>query len=159
MGLNEKIANAIEEPLAGKGYGLVRVLVSGGSRTVVAIDIERLDDAPVTIDDCVEANRLVSAILDVEDFIKNAYTLEVSSPGENRPLTKIGDFERFCGKDVKIELCNPINGKRKVFGKLVRVEQNSDDSVVYLREECDTEAVELGISYKNIKKASVKRVF
>lgn len=159
MELSKKIEGVIEEPLANKGYGLVRVLINGGQRLIVGIDIERLDDAPVTVDDCVEASRLISAILDVEDFIKNAYTLEVSSPGENRPLMKIRDFERFCGKDVKIELLSPINGKRKIFGRLLRVEQNSDDSVVYLKEECDTEAMELGILYKNIKKASVKRVF
>lgn len=159
MELSKKIEGVIEEPLANKGYGLVRVLINGGQRLIVGIDIERLDDAPVTVDDCVEASRLISAILDVEDFIKNAYTLEVSSPGENRPLMKIRDFERFCGKDVKIELLSPINGKRKIFGRLLRVEQNSDDSVVYLKEECDTEAMELGISYRNIKKASVKRVF
>lgn len=159
MELSKKIESVIEEPLAGKRYGLVRVLINGGRRLVVSIDIERLDDAPVTVDDCVEASRLISAILDVEDFIKNAYTLEVSSPGENRPLMKIGDFERFCGKDAKIELIAPINGKRKIFGKLVRVEHVSDDSVVYLREECDNEATELGISYKSIKKASVKRIF
>jgi ribosome maturation factor RimP len=135
----------------------VDVRIIGGKRLVLGIDVERFDGAPVTIDDCTAANHLISAILDVEDFIKGSYTLEVSSPGENRPLKKISDFERFCGKDVKVETYVAINGRRKFCGKLAKVEQNLKDAVVYLREGCDTEAVEFRIPYSGVKRASVKR--
>jgi ribosome maturation factor RimP len=100
---------------------------------------------------------LISAILDVEDFINGSYNLEVSSPGEDRPLKKISDFERFCGKDVKIETLVTVNGRSKFCGKLLRTEQNSNDAVVYLREECDTGAAEFEVPYSSIKRASVKR--
>jgi ribosome maturation factor RimP len=155
--LKEKIISAIESPLNHHGYDVVQVNVTGGKRAVVGVYIERFDDLPITVDDCAKASRLISAILDVEDFIKGSYTLEVSSPGEYRPLKKINDFERFCGKDVKVELFAAIDGKRKFWGKLLRVEQNSNDSVVYLKEECDTDTAEFGVPYSGIKKASAKR--
>lgn len=156
MNLNEKIWVAIEEPLQYVGYGLVRVNVVGGARTVVAIDIERLDDKAVTIDDCVEANRTISAILDVEDFIKNKYTLEVSSPGEERPLLKISDFKRFCGREAKIELHSSQDGKKKMYGRISRIEEDRSGDIVYFIEDGSSE---IAICYNNIKKASVKRIF
>jgi ribosome maturation factor RimP len=157
--LNEKIIAAVEAPLLADGYEPVTVRIVGGSRPVVAIDIERLDGAPVSVDDCVRANNLISIILDVENFISGPYNLEVSSPGERRPLVKVSDFERFCGKNVRVELYVKINGRRKFSGKLTKVAQNLNGAVVYLKEECDTEAVELELAYGNIKKASVERVF
>lgn len=157
MDLSEKIRAAIEESLKSNGLNLVRVRIIGGSSCCVSIDIERVDDLPVTIDDCVGANRLISVILDVEDFIKNKYTLEVGSIGDNRPLLKISDFERFCGRDAKVEVDSPINGKKKISGKIVRVEQNAKDYVVYFKEECNTAGGELELPYSCIKKASVKR--
>ncbi|MDR1375501.1 MAG: ribosome maturation factor RimP [Holosporaceae bacterium] len=159
MNLKEKIIAAVEDSLIANGYEPVTVKVVGGSRPVVCIDIERLDGDPVSMDDCVKANNLISVILDVENFINGPYNLEVSSPGDYRLLTKISDFERFCGKDVKLELYAKINGRRKFSGKLTRVAGNANDAVVYLKEECDTDAVELKMPYKNIKKASIKRFF
>ncbi|MDR3186825.1 MAG: ribosome maturation factor RimP [Holosporaceae bacterium] len=158
MKLDEKIIAAVGASLMASGYEPVAVRVVGGARPVVGIDIERLDGAPVSMDDCVRANNLVSVILDVENFINGSYNLEVGSPGERRPLTKISDFERFCGRDVTLELYVKTNGRRKFSGKLTRVAQNSHDAVVYLKEECDT-GPELEVPYKNIKRASVKRVF
>jgi len=153
--LSERIILAIEASLRNSGYEVVQVKVIGGKRTVVGIDVERLDGSLVTIDDCVSANHLISAILDVEDFIKGAYTLEVSSPGADRPLQKISDFERFRGKDVKVELSAAVDGKRKFCGKLLGVERNSDDAVVCLKGEDG--GAELKIKYSGIKKATVKR--
>ncbi|MDR1982953.1 MAG: ribosome maturation factor RimP [Holosporaceae bacterium] len=157
MKLDEKIITAIEPSLNHSGYEIVNLRVVGGRRAVVGIDIERFDDAPVTLEDCVNANHLVSAILDVEDFIKGSYNLEISSPGEYRSLKKISDFKRFCGKDVEIELLVAVNGKCKIFGELLRVEQNVNDVVVYLKEECDTGTIEIKVPYSGIKKANVKR--
>ena len=159
LDLNEKIENAIEGPLDNKGYDVVQVRIIGGKNLMLEVDIDRQDRAPVGIDDCTAASHIISAILDVEDFISSKYYLNVNSPGEKRLLRKVKDFERFCGNDVRIELLNPLNGRKKFSGKLVRIEQNSANVVVYLKEGCDTEAVELGILYKDIAKAYVKRKF
>jgi ribosome maturation factor RimP len=155
--LSEKIAAAIEPSLNAKGYETVRINIIGGKKIVVAIEVDRLDGTPVGVDDCTAAGRMISAALDVEDLIEKSYNLEVSSPGPNRPLKKISDFERFCGKDAEIETSVPINGRRKFRGKLLRTQQNANDAVVYLREECNTGADEFGVPYGGIKRASVKR--
>ena len=156
--LEEKIESAIEAPLENKGYGLVQVRLNNfGKRLILEIDIERLDEAPVTIDDCVESSRMISAILDVEDFIKGAYNLEVSSPGENRPLSKIRDFERFCGKTAKMELFSPIDELRKISGTLGKL--NDEKTAISVAVVSDGEVKELVVPFNNIKKASVKRDF
>ena len=157
MKLTEKIASTIEASLNHLGYEVVYVKIIGGRRQIVEIDIDRFDNCPITVKDCTRTNHLISAILDVEDFIKGSYSLNVSSPGEYRHLKKIEDFGRFCGKDIKMELSVPINGRRRLCGQLLRIKQNSADTVVYLKEECNTCSGEVGVLYSNIKKASVKR--
>ncbi|MBO6056576.1 MAG: ribosome maturation factor RimP [Alphaproteobacteria bacterium] len=157
MKLEEKIKEVIEAPLENKGYDLVRVNVVGGKkRLVVGIDIDRLDGKNVTVDDCVEANRLISAILDVEDFINGAYNLEVSSPGESRPLAKIRDFKRFCGQIAKMELANPMQGIKKFTGKIVDVDETENLIKVEIPEEDNRE---ICLSIDDIKRANVKREF
>lgn len=157
MKLEEKIREAIEAPLESKGYDLVRVNVVGGKkRLIVGIDIDRLDEKNVTVDDCVEANRLISAILDVEDFINGAYNLEVSSPGENRPLAKIRDFKRFCGQTAKMELVDPVAGIRKFTGRIVGVDESKNLIKFEVPEEDNRE---ICLSIDNVKRANVKREF
>ena len=159
MDLNEKIEKAVEGPLANKGYDVAMIRISGGKTLTLEIDIDRFDNKNVCIDDCAEASRIISAILDVEDFIHGKYYLNVNSPGEKRYLRKVKDFERFVGSEIRVELLNPLDGRRKFSGKLMKTEQNSGNVVVYLKEGCDTEAVEFGISYNDIAKAYIKRVF
>ena len=157
MKLDEKIRKVVENPLESKGYDLVRVSVVGGKkRLIVAIDVDRLDGKNVTVDDCVEANRLISAILDVEDFINGAYNLEVSSPGENRPLAKIRDFKRFCGQVAKMELVSPVEGIKRFTGRIVAVNEAENSIRVEIPEEYDRE---ISLSIDNIKRANVKREF
>ncbi len=157
MKLDEKIKGVIEAPLESKGYDLVRVNVIGGKKKlVVAADIDRLDGRNITVDDCVKANHLISAILDVEDFINGAYNLEVSSPGENRPLAKIRDFKRFCGQVAKMELVNPVEGIRRFTGRIVSVDEAENLIRVEIPEEDDRE---IGLFIDNIKRANVKREF
>jgi len=72
----------------------------------------------VTLDDCVEVSREVSAILEVEDPIESAYRLEVSSPGLDRPLKKAADFERFAGSEASVKLRRPLEGRRNFEGVL-----------------------------------------
>ena len=87
----------IAPALAGMGYDVVRVKMIGAARPTLQIMAERQDAGGMTVEDCAAISRAVSAILDVEDPISSAYTLEVSSPGLDRPLVKPDDFERFSG--------------------------------------------------------------
>ncbi len=100
------------------GYEIVRVQLSGGRRPVLQIMAERVDGAPMTVDDCADISRTVSALLDVEDPISGAYHLEVSSPGIDRPLTRLKDFERYAGFEARIETKALIDGRRRFKGVL-----------------------------------------
>lgn len=154
MVIEEKVRKVIEEPLEFKGYDLVRIKMH--EKTILSIDIDRLDGKAVTIDDCTEASRLISAILDVENFIAGHYNLEVSSPGESRPLSKIRDFERFCGQTAKIELLSAIDGKMKFVGEILEADEVSGDVKILVKE---PETKKIVIPFSEIKKARVKRVF
>src|SRR3546814_3630904 len=85
------------------GYDIVRVQLSGGDWLRLQIMAERRTDGGMDVDDCAEVSRAVAAILDVEDPVDSAYTLEVSSPGIDRPLTRLADFDRFAGFEARLE--------------------------------------------------------
>ena len=138
-GLEGRIAEIIVEPLEAQGYELVRVQVMGTETPTVQIMADRADGTAFTLEDCETISRLLSAVLDVEDPIETAWTLEVSSAGIDRPLTRTKDFIRYAGFDAKIELNFPGPGGRKRFtGKLAE----TDAETVRLRLEND-EIIEL----------------
>jgi len=114
-----QIAGIIEPSLDAMGYRLVRVAVLGAGRTTLQIMAERRDDAPMTVDDCADISRSVSALLDVADPIGGAYTLEVSSPGIDRPLVRPEDYDRFAGFEARIELSQPLSGRKRFRGRLL----------------------------------------
>ncbi len=121
----ETIADLIEPTLEAMGYELVRVMSTGGRTPTLQVMAERLDRAGMTVDDCANISRALSAILDVEDPIDGAYQLEVSSPGIDRPLTKPVDFERFAGFEARIEADRLIGGQRKFKGRLLGLENEA----------------------------------
>ena len=132
-----KIEAMIAPSLDAMGYRVVRVAVTGGRRATLQIMAERRDDQAMTVEDCAEISRTVSALLDVADPIAGAYTLEVSSPGIDRPLVRREDFARFAGFEAKIELTQPQDGRRRFRGKLLGVEGDAvrllvDDAPVAL---------------------------
>ena len=125
----ERLLKIIAPTVTAMGYEIVRVQLSGGRRPVLQVMAERVDGAPMTVDDCADISRTVSALLDVEDPISGAYHLEVSSPGIDRPLTRLKDFERYAGFEARIETKALIDGRRRfkgvlkgVSGEAVRVE-------------------------------------
>lgn len=119
MQLTDRIAETIEPALAAMGYEIVRVQLGGGRRSAtLQIMCDRLDGQGLTLDDCAEISRLASAVLDVEDPITGEYTLEVSSPGLDRPLTRPKDFDRFAGCEARIELSLPVDGRKRFRGVL-----------------------------------------
>jgi ribosome maturation factor RimP len=119
---NGKIEALIAPSLEAMGYRVVRVAVTGGRRATLQIMAERVDDKAMTVEDCADISRTVSALLDVADPIATAYTLEVSSPGIDRPLVRREDFARFAGFEAKVELTSPVDGRRRFRGKLLGVE-------------------------------------
>ena len=120
------IERAIEPTVAAMGYALVRVMMSGGaSNPVLQVMVERTDERSMTVEDCAEISRAVSAVLDVEDPIAGAYRLEISSPGIDRPLFKPAHFERFKGEVAKVETIEPIEGRKRFQGRLLGVENGA----------------------------------
>ncbi len=117
-----KIEAMIAPSLEAMGYRVVRVAVTGGRRATLQIMAERSDEQAMTVEDCADISRTVSALLDVADPIAGAYTLEVSSPGIDRPLVKREDYARFAGFEAKIELNQPRDGRRRFRGKLLGVD-------------------------------------
>jgi ribosome maturation factor RimP len=114
-----RIAEIIGPSLDAMGYRLVRVAVLGAGRMTLQIMAERRDEAAMTVEDCADISRSVSALLDVADPIAGAYTLEVSSPGIDRPLVRPEDYDRFAGFEAKIELSQPLSGRKRFRGRLL----------------------------------------
>jgi ribosome maturation factor RimP len=112
---------------AERGLELVHVEMAGGARApIVRLFIDK--PGGVTHEDCAEVSTHVGAVLDVEDFIPAAYTLEVSSPGLERGLYGRADFERFAGRAAKIRTRGAVNGQRNFRGRILSVE---DDDVLF----------------------------
>jgi ribosome maturation factor RimP len=118
-GTADAIVPIIEPSLEAMGYRLVRVAFLGARRATLQIMAERIDDAPMTVDDCTEISRSVSALLDVADPIAEAYMLEVSSPGIDRPLTRPEDYDRFAGFEARVELGQPLDGRKRFRGRIL----------------------------------------
>lgn len=110
-----------------------------GRRSLLRIYIDR-EPGGVDVDDCERVSRQVSALLDVEDPIAGEYTLEVSSPGLDRPLFEAAQFACYAGHEVKLQLRMPLDGRRKFTGIIERVE---DDAVIVV---CDGEALTLPLT-------------
>ena len=115
-GLEAKLAAIIGPVLTDLGYELVRVAILGRDRPTVQIMGDRADGAAIGVDDCEAISHAVAAVLDVEDPIPGAWTLEVSSPGIDRPLTRIKDWNRFAGHRAKVEMNVPVEGRRRMTG-------------------------------------------
>ena len=120
----QKIEDIISPTLDSMGFELVRVLLTGNRRPTLQIMAER-PDGTMKVEDCESISKAVSALLDVENPIDGAYTLEVSSPGIDRPLTRLKDFERFAGFDAKVEIDPAIDGRKRFKGKLAGLDGDS----------------------------------
>ena len=118
-GLSERIAQLIAPIVDELGYELVRVQIQGGSRqATLQIMAERRDRKAMVVEDCARLSRAISVLLDEADPIDGEYTLEVSSPGIDRPLMKRADYERFLGHEAKVETVQPIDGRKRFQGMI-----------------------------------------
>ena len=116
-GLAADLAELVEPVLDGLGFRLVRVEVSGRDGKTVQVMAER-PDGTISIDDCEAISRAVSPVLDVADLVSDSYRLEISSPGIDRPLVRASDFVDWAGSEAKIELAQPVDGRKRFRGRL-----------------------------------------
>jgi ribosome maturation factor RimP len=121
QGVAARVAVIAQPVLEGLGLRLVRVRLSGLSGGTLQIMAER-PDGSMPIEDCEAASRALSPVLDAADLIDNAYRLELSSPGIDRPLVRRSDFDRYAGHLVKIEMAVPVEGRRRLRGMLLGTE-------------------------------------
>ena len=128
--LAERIATLITPAIEAMGFDLVRVQVSGSQRPTLQIMAEPASGRAMSVDDCAEISRAISAVLDVEDPIAGSYSLEVSSPGIDRPLTRTKDYERFLGHEAKIETNAPLDGRKRFKGPIKSVDANAVELTV-----------------------------
>jgi ribosome maturation factor RimP len=119
--LVRRIEDIVAPTIIGMGYELVRVAMSRGGGTL-QIMIEPADGRAMDVETCAMISRALSAVLDVEDPIAGAYTLEVSSPGIDRPLTREKDYTRWTGHVARVETAQPIDGRRRFKGTLLGLE-------------------------------------
>ena len=118
---DQRLAAIVQPAIEGMGFELVRLRMMSGKRMTLQIMAER-PDGTMEVEDCAVLSRNLSAILDVEDPIEGEYTLEVSSPGIDRPLTRLADFDRWEGYEAKLETADMIDGRKRFKGVLAGTE-------------------------------------
>jgi ribosome maturation factor RimP len=145
--LADRIAALIEPSLTAMGYDLVRVQIDGKRQARVQVMAERSDGSGMGVEDCAQLSRHISALLEVEDPIEGSYTLEVSSPGIDRPLTRPADYARFAGHVAKVELRYARDNRRRFTGTI----KGLDGETVLL----DTEEGSVSLPLAEIERAKL----
>lgn len=119
--MDRRLADIIQPVIEGLGFELVRIRLMGGATRTLQIMADK-PEGGIEVDHCGDISTAVSAVLDVEDPIEENYVLEVSSPGIDRPLTRLKDFEMWKGWEARIETTELIDGRRRFKGTLAGVE-------------------------------------
>jgi ribosome maturation factor RimP len=119
--IDRRLAEIIIPVIEGLGFELVRIRLMGGRTNTLQIMADR-PDGGIVVDDCAKISTAVSAVLDVEDPLQDAYVLEVSSPGIDRPLTRLKDFDMWEGYEARLETSEMIEGRRRFKGILAGTE-------------------------------------
>ena len=144
----DKVVVLIEPVIEDMGYELLGVeYVASGKHSILRLFLD--SEQGIGIDDCEAVSRQVSAIMDVEDPISGQYSLEVSSPGIERPLFTLAHYQRFLGNDISLRLFRPIEGRRKFTGSIGSVSEASETI------ELVTELVPVTLDYNLIEKANL----
>ena len=148
--IDRRLAEIIGPVLTDMGFELVRVRLMGGNTATLQIMAQR-PDGGIEVDECAEISTAVSATLDVEDPIEDAYTLEVSSPGIDRPLTRLKDFEDWDGYVAKLETAEMIDGRRRFKGQL----EGTEGDEVLIGIEVDGEEATIGLKFDWLSEAKL----
>lgn len=146
--IEDRVRDIAERVALDHGLELVHAEVAGPEgKPIVRVFIDK--PGGVTHEDCSEVSLHLGTILDVEDFIHSPYTLEVSSPGLERGLYKLADFERFAGSLAKVKIRQPLNGQRNFRGRIVGVE---GDKIVFE----DKTSGQVSLAFDMIVKANLE---
>lgn len=148
MAQKHALQDMLEPVVESLGYELVRVLTIGMKNPTLQVMIDRKDGKEITVDDCAKVSRALSEVLDEKDPIENQYSLEVSSPGIDRPLTKPAHFERFAGYEAKFETSEEIEGRKRFKGKITALDKNNNIHF-------DMDGTEYVIPFDAISKAKI----
>ena len=141
--MDRRLAEIVTPVIEDMGFELVRIRLMGGNTPTLQIMAERTEGG-IEVDECADISNAVSAVLDVEDPILDAYTLEVSSPGIDRPLTRLKDFDTFEGYEAKLETAELVGGRKRFKGVLAGVEDND----VLINIEDQGEEVTVGLQFE-----------
>ena len=133
--IDRRLASIVGPTIEGLGYELVRIRLMGGKTRVLQIMADR-PEGGIEVEDCARISTAVSAVLDVEDPLEDQYILEVSSPGIDRPLTRLKDFEMWKGWEARVETTELIDGRRRFKGVLAGVE--GDEILIEIEEAGET---------------------
>ena len=142
------IYDMVAPTIENMGFEVVRIMTTGAQRVTLQIMIERQDRKNLVVDDCAAVSRAISAILDEKDPIDGEYSLEVSSPGVDRPLTKPEHFSRFVGYETKIETDEAVDGRKRFKGKIISLKE--DNSIIFSMED-----KEYSIPFTSVAKAKL----
>lgn len=152
MRRDERMERLIGPTVEGLGYELVGVEFSTGAGALLRIYIDRPEG--IQVEDCERVSHQVSGVLDVEDAVAGRYTLEVSSPGMDRPLFTLAHFQRFVGERVKLRLDRPLlDGRRRISGRLQGIEEGA--TLVVLSEDGE----ELMVPFADVERARLDPEF
>jgi len=141
-GIDRRLAEIIGPTIEGLGFELVRIRMQGGKHPLLQIMADR-PEGGIDVDDCAAISTAVSAVLDVEDPIMEKYTLEVSSPGIDRPLTRLKDFDVWADYEARIETDEQIDGRKRFKGIL----RGTEDDEVLIEIENQGEQVTIGLKF------------
>lgn len=144
------MAEIVTPSIEALGFEVVRIRVMGGKTNTLQIMAER-PEGGIEVDECGQISNAISVLLDVEDPLEDAYALEVSSPGIDRPLTRLKDFETFEGYEAKVETTEMIDGQRRFKGVLAGVE----DGEVLVNLEQGAETVTVGLNFEWLSDAKL----
>lgn len=140
--IDRRIADIINPVIEGLGFELVRIRLMGGKTRILQIMADK-PEGGIEVDDCATISTAVSAVMDVEDPIEENYVLEVSSPGIDRPLTRLKDFDMWQGWEARIETTELIDGRRRFKGTVSGTE---GDEILITIEEAG-EPVTIGLKF------------
>ena len=148
MDIEKKIEQAIAPALSDMGYEIVRVMLMGNEVKTVQVMVERQDRVSMTTEDCSKVSRTTSTLLDLMNLFSGKWILEISSPGIDRPLLKLSDYERFIGYEAKIETATVHEGQRRFKGTIVSVDPSGNIVLA-------TEGLQITLSFSDIIKAKL----
>lgn len=141
--IDRRLADIITPTIEGLGFELVRIRLMGGKTRILQIMADR-PEGGIVVDECARISTAVSAVLDVEDPVEDNYILEVSSPGIDRPLTRLKDFDMWVGYEARIETTELIDGRRRFKGELAGTE---GEEVLITLEEGKDNFVTIGLQF------------